>query len=221
LTFFFSPEEILRLNPIPSSTLLQTISGDLPFLTSLINSSQTSGCVPSDFKMARVAPLLKKPTLCVSDVKNYKPVSLSFLSKTLESAVSCFRPQNNLLDPNQLVFKRVHSTMTALFCITEALCAAKVESFSSLLILLDPSTAFDTVNLQALLSTLSGLCTLLDCILPGRPLHTRCRGEDLSTPHILARGVTQGSVLGTKSLISIISYHCMWMTLNYFSPSPF
>ncbi|KAL1022024.1 hypothetical protein UPYG_G00021240 [Umbra pygmaea] len=50
------------LDPI-SSSLLQTISAELlPFLTSLINSSMTTGCVPGDFKMARVAPLLKKTT---------------------------------------------------------------------------------------------------------------------------------------------------------------
>ncbi|KAM9465685.1 uncharacterized protein ACWYII_046907 isoform 3-T3 [Salvelinus alpinus] len=79
-----SPDEISRLvtagrpttcplDPIPSS-LLQTISGDLlPYLTSLINSSLTAGYVPSVFKRARVAPLLKKPTLDPSDVNNYRP----------------------------------------------------------------------------------------------------------------------------------------------------
>ncbi|KAK6319775.1 hypothetical protein J4Q44_G00088820, partial [Coregonus suidteri] len=94
LTYFspFSPDEILQLvtaghpttcplDPIPSS-LLQTISRDLPYLTSLINSSLTAGHVPSVFKRARVAPLLKKPTLNPSDVNNYRPVSLLyFLSK--------------------------------------------------------------------------------------------------------------------------------------------
>ncbi|KAM9513480.1 uncharacterized protein ACWYII_046907 isoform 1-T1 [Salvelinus alpinus] len=168
-----SPDEISRLvtagrpttcplDPIPSS-LLQTISGDLlPYLTSLINSSLTAGYVPSVFKRARVAPLLKKPTLDPSDVNNYRPVSLlSFLSKTLERAVlgqlSCYLSQNDLLDPNQSGFKTSHSTETALLCITEALRTAKANSLSSALILLDLSAAFDTVNHQILLSTLSEL----------------------------------------------------------------
>ncbi|KAM9569000.1 uncharacterized protein ACWYII_035127 [Salvelinus alpinus] len=168
-----SPDEISRLvtagrpttcplDPIPSS-LLQTISGDLlPYLTSLINSSLTAGYVPSAFKRARVAPLLKKPTLDPSDVNNYRPVSLlSFLSKTLERAVlgqlSRYLSQNDLLDPNQSGFKTSHSTETALLCITEALRTAKANSLSSALILLDLSAAFDTVNHQILLSTLSEL----------------------------------------------------------------
>ncbi|KAM9398239.1 uncharacterized protein ACWYII_032095 [Salvelinus alpinus] len=168
-----SPDEISRLvtagrpttcplDPIPSS-LLQTISGDLlPYLTSLINSSLTAGYAPSVFKRARVAPLLKKPTLDPSDVNNYRPVSLlSFLSKTLERAVlgqlSCYLSQNDLLDPNQSGFKTSHSTETALLCITEALRTAKANSLSSALILLDLSAAFDTVNHQILLSTLSEL----------------------------------------------------------------
>ncbi|CDQ78690.1 unnamed protein product [Oncorhynchus mykiss] len=149
------------LDPI-SSSLLQTISRDLPFLSSLINSSLTTGSVPSDFKMARVSSLLKKPTLDSSDVKNYRPVSLlSFLSKTLEGVVSDqlsrYLSQNNLLDPNQLGFKTGQSTETTVLCVTEALSTSKADSLSSVLILLDLSAAFNTVNHHILLSTLSGL----------------------------------------------------------------
>ena len=236
-----SPDEISRLvtagrpttcplDPIPSS-LLQTISGDLlPYLTSLINSSLTAGYVPSVFKRARVAPLLKKPTLDPSDVNNYRPVSLlSFLSKTLERAVlgqlSRYLSQNDLLDPNQSGFKTSHSTETALLCITEALRTAKANSLSSALILLDLSAAFDTVNHQILLSTLSELGisgaahAWIASYLTGRSYQVAWR-ESVSSPRALTTGVPQGSVLGpllfslyTKSLGSVItshglSYHC-------------
>ncbi|KAM9561826.1 uncharacterized protein ACWYII_025626 [Salvelinus alpinus] len=218
------------LDPIPSS-LLQTISGDLlPYLTSLINSSLTAGYVPSVFKRARVAPLLKKPTLDPSDVNNYRPVSLlSFLSKTLERAVlgqlSRYLSQNDLLDPNQSGFKTSHSTETALLCITEALRTAKANSLSSALILLDLSAAFDTVNHQILLSTLSELGisgaahAWIASYLTGRSYQVAWR-ESVSSPRALTTGVPQGSVLGpllfslyTKSLGSVItshglSYHC-------------
>ena len=103
------------LDPIPSS-LLQAIAPDiLPFITSLVNSSLSSGYFPSSFKKAYIPPLLKKPTLDPSTIQNYRPLSLLlFISKTLEHAVSnqlsAFFSQNNLLDPHQSGFRSGHST---------------------------------------------------------------------------------------------------------------
>ena len=80
---------------------------------------------------------------------------------TLERAVynqlsSCLS-QNNFLGPNQSDFRTTHSTETALLTVTESLAAAKALSHSSVLILLNLSSAFDTVNHQILLSTLAKL----------------------------------------------------------------
>ncbi|KAK3543792.1 hypothetical protein QTP70_027265, partial [Hemibagrus guttatus] len=143
------------LDPIPSA-MLQTISPDLlPFITTVINGSLTSGHVPTAFKKARVIPILKKPALDPSDISNYRPVSLlSFLSKILERVVcnqlSDYLMQNNLYDPNQSGFKAAHSTETALLAVTEKLHAARSAKLSSILILLDLSAAFDTVNHKTL-----------------------------------------------------------------------
>ncbi|KAK3522475.1 hypothetical protein QTP86_014092, partial [Hemibagrus guttatus] len=61
------------LDPIPSA-MLQTISPDLlPFITTVINGSITSGHVPTAFKKARVIPILKRPALDTSDISNYRP----------------------------------------------------------------------------------------------------------------------------------------------------
>ncbi|KAK3559206.1 hypothetical protein QTP86_005203 [Hemibagrus guttatus] len=150
------------LDPIPSA-MLQTISPDLlPFITTVINGSLTSGHIPTAFKKARVIPILKKPALDPSDISNYRPVSLlSFLSKILERVVcnqlSDYLMQNNLHDPNQSGFKAAHSTETALLAVTEKLHAARSAKLSSVLILLDLSAAFDTVNHKTLLSTLRSL----------------------------------------------------------------
>ena len=114
-----------------------------------------------------VKPLLKKPT--VDTALNYRPVSLlSFLSKTLEHAISnqlSSYLSHNLLDPHQSGFKAAHSTETALLAVTESLRAARASSLSSVLILLNLSAAFDTVNHQILLATLAEL-GIADSALP-------------------------------------------------------
>ena len=191
-----------------------------------LNSSLSSGCFPSSFKKAYITPLLKKPTLDPSTIQNYRPVSLlPFLSKTIERAasnqLSAFFSQNKLLDPHQSGFRPGHSTETALLAVKESLQTAQAASLSSVLILLDLSAAFDTVNHYILLSSLAatGICsTALDWIksyLSGRSSQVTWAGN-VSTPRPLVTGVPQGSVLGpllfslyTRSLGPVISAHGM------------
>ncbi|KAK3554850.1 hypothetical protein QTP86_000966 [Hemibagrus guttatus] len=194
------------LDPIPSA-MLQTISPDLlPFITTVINGSLTSGHVPTVFKKARVIPVLKKPALDPSDISNYRPVSLlSFLSKILKCVVcnqlSDYLMQNNLHDPNQSGFKAAHSRETALLAVTEKLHAARSAKLSSVLFLLELSAAFDTVNHKTLLSTLSslGICgTAWEWFashMDGRSYQVTWKGLT-SAPRRLSTGVPQGSVLG-------------------------
>ncbi len=109
--------------------------------------------------------------------------------------------------------------------VVEDLRLAKTASKSSLLILLDLSAAFDTVNHQILLSTLfrkgiSGTALQwFDSYLSDRSFKVSWRGEVSKSQH-LATGVPQGSVLGPllfsvymALLGSVIqkhgfSYHC-------------
>ncbi len=139
--------------------------------------------------------------------------------------VSAFLTQNNLLDSNQSGFRSGHSTETALLSVVEALRLARAASKSSLLILLDLSAAFDTVNHQILLSTLlkkgiSGTALQwFESYLSDRSFKVSWRGEVSKSQH-LATGLPQGSVLGPllfsvymASLGSVIqkhgfSYHC-------------
>ncbi len=133
----------------------QSLPTLLPALTHIINTSLLTGTFTTALKQARVTPLLKKPTLNTSLIENYRPISrLPFIAKMLERVVfnqlSLFPSQNNKLDANQSDFRSGHSTETALLSVTEALRIAKADSKSSVLVLLDLSAAFDTVNHQIL-----------------------------------------------------------------------
>ncbi len=194
------------LDPIPLH-ILQAISPTLlPALTHIINTSLLTGIFPTAFKQARVTPLLKKPTLNTYLLENYRPVSLlPFIAKTLErvvfNQVSLFLSQNNKLDAKQSGFRSGNSTETALLSVTEALRIAKAYFKSSVLILLNLSAAFDTVNHQILLSTLSSLditeipLRWFESYLTGRSFRV-ARGGKVSKAHKLVTGVPQGSVLG-------------------------
>ncbi len=175
------------------------------------------------------------PTCSVNGaLENYRPVSLlPFIAKTLERVVfnqiSLFLAQNNLLDNG-------HSTETALLSVAEALRLARAASKSSVLILLDLSAAFDTVNHRILLSTLrkmgiSGTALLwFESYLSDRSFRVSWRGK-VSKSQLLATGVPQGSVLGPllfsiymSSLGSVIQKNgffttAMLMTLNSTSHS--
>ncbi len=231
------------LDPIPTHLLQAISSSIIPALTHIINTSLHTGTFPTAFKQARVSPLLKKPALNPALLENYRPVSLlPFIAKSLEWAVfnqlSLFLAQNNILDNNQSAFRSGHSTETALLSVTEALRLARAASKSSVLILLDLSAAFDTVNHQILMSILrkmgiSGTALLwFESYLSDRSFRVSWRGE-VSKSQLLATGVPQGSVLGPllfsiymSSLGSVIqkhgfSYHCYADdTQLYFSFQP-
>lgn len=218
------------LDPIPT-TLLQAIAPTiLTATTQVVNASLTVGTFPASFKQAQVTPLLKKPSLDPTQVENYRPVSLlPFLSKIIERTVfkqvTEFLAQHNLLDPYQSGFKSGHSTETALLSVTEALKEARAAGQSSVLILLDLSAAFDTVNHGILLDKLTNMGITgkahawFESYVTGRSFNVSWLGQT-SVLHHLTTGVPQGSVLGpllfamyTTSLGPIIrshgfSYHC-------------
>ncbi|KAJ8381300.1 hypothetical protein SKAU_G00020780, partial [Synaphobranchus kaupii] len=203
-------------------TAAKAITPDiLPFVTSLVNSSLTSGCFPSSFKRAYITPILKKPTLDPSNIQNYRPVSLlPFLSKTIERAVSnqlsSFLTQNNLLDPHQSGFRPGHSTETALLSVSEMLHAARTASLSSVLILLDLSAAFDTVDHSILLSSLSAAgiggsaLAWIESYLSERSSQVAWAGDTPLTPTPCARnlGVVMDNRLSLSENIAVVTRAC-------------
>ena len=83
-----SPIKSCSLDPWPTFLVKECVNILINALTQMINMSLSEGYFPDKFKTAIVTPLLKKPSLDKSVLKNYRPVSgLNFVSKLIERTV--------------------------------------------------------------------------------------------------------------------------------------
>jgi len=133
------------------------------------------------FKMAQVLPLLKKPGLDRDELANYRPISnLSTVSKILERlALNKVRPQllrSRHYTRLQSAYRPGHSTETALLHVLNSVYSAADARRPVLLVALDISAAFDTINQEVLLQRMerefgvsgTAVCPLLAPFIPDR-----------------------------------------------------
>ena len=140
-----------ELDPIPSILLMECLYYILPSLIDLFNSSLASGIFPQCFKSALVTHILKKRCLDDNGLSNYRPVSnLCFIAKILEklvlSQVSSYLKSHNLYNTSQSACLPGHSTETALLKVVNDLFLSLIKGNISVLVLLDFSSAFDTID---------------------------------------------------------------------------
>ena len=79
----------------------------------MVNASLREGSLPASQKIAIITPLLKKPSLDTSELKNYRPVSnLSFMlkvtGKVVAAQVTKYLQENDLLPRLQSAYRRHH-----------------------------------------------------------------------------------------------------------------
>ena len=144
------------LDPIPSCLLKGCSTALERPISTIINASLATGCVPSSLKVAKVIPCLKKPSLEKNDLNNYRPISnLPYLSKALERVVGCQLKQhlstNLLLSSFQSAYRCNFSTETALLRVQNDILVSLDRGDEVLLVLLDFSAAFDTIDHSTLL----------------------------------------------------------------------
>ena len=193
-------------------------------MVAIINSSFTEGSFSVSEKRGLVRPHLKKVGLDVEDLANYRPVTnLSYLSKMEERAMLeqlvPFLEEAGVIPHCQSAYRRFHSTENALCKIYNDLVHTVCLGRASLLVLLDLSAAFDTVDHQLLLNDFrnSGVrdfaLNLLKSYISEREQRVVV-GEAQSEPMFLHSGVSQGSVLGpllftayTSSLVNVLVAH--------------
>ena len=212
------------LDPINVTKMGQSYEGAATYIMTIINCCFSEAHFVISEKRALIRPGLKRTGLDKEVLSNYRPVSnLSLLSKYIERAMLeqlvPFLEQVEAISKYQSAYRKFHSTETALCKIhddlVQSVCLGKV----SVLIFLDLSAAFDTVDHQILLNDFNNYCIegaafrLLESYLLNRT-QSVVIGESISEPEPLSCGVPQGSVLGpvlfliyTSTLVFLLDAH--------------
>ena len=215
------------LDPLPTWLLKQVIDLLMPIITFIVNQSISTGYFPMKLKNAVIIPSLKKKNLDQDDLSNYRPISnLSFLSKIIERCVGdqiyTHLIEHNLLCMYQSGYRKFHSCETVITKVCNDLVTVTNDNklHHCLIMLLDMSSAFDTLQHDSLLQSIhddfgidsiafqwlhSYLSDRHSCVLVNKTKSSCFKFEI---------GVPQGSVLGpllfilfTNNLQSIAKKH--------------
>ena len=194
-------------DPLPTPLLKNCLDALVPAITRIINLSLEHADMPYELKKALILPLLKKVCLDKEIVKNYRPIyNLQFISKIIERIVATrirdHMDTNVLQEILQSAYKSLHSTETALLKVQDDVLKAIDNKKCVLLVLLDLSAAFDTVDHKILLKRLESRLGIkgsalewIKSYLTNRTQSVNISGAE-SDPLELLFGVPQGSVLG-------------------------
>ena len=181
--------------------------------------------IPKSLKTALIRPRLKKTGLDSDISKNYRPVSnLTFILKVIEKVIpgrlNEHLRNNSLFDPLQSAYRDKHSKETTLIKVQNDILSALDAGSSVMLLMLDYSAAFDTIDHDISLSRLCNVygitgnaLDLFRSYLTGR-IQCDVIEDSVSVDHELDFGVLRGSVLGpriycmyTKPVSNIIQRH--------------
>ena len=196
-----------ELDPLPIKLFLECLDVMKPILLFIVNDSLKTGIFPEDLKHALVKPSIKDQSKDINEYSNYRPISnLSFVSKIIEKCVqkqlSKHLKDNNLHAEHQSGYRADHSCETATLAIyNDLLCVTEAKN-KVVLLLLDLSAAFDTVNHSMLLSKLQKKFGISGNVLKWFTSYLQDRSFTVTIDNSQSKkcyiriGVPQGSILG-------------------------
>ena len=144
---------------IPTSLIKSCLSVFIEIITTLTSLSIDQGIFSSRFKLAQVTPLLKKAGLDKSSPSSNRPISnLNNISKLLERLI-LIRIRDHIsfsstFNPFQSAYRKYYSTEAALLLALDNVYRSINQGSSTLLVSLDFSAAFDTLDHDILLNRL-------------------------------------------------------------------
>ena len=154
MTIRTSPED-----PLPAPVLELVIKDLAPHILTLVNLSLSTGSVEGLIKESVVIPILKKHNLDFEILNNFRPITnIEFISKIIEKVVLNRLNQhmnaNNLHTSEQCGYKKGHSTEHVILEIVDEVLIGFEKGTATLVVLLDVSAAFDTVDKEKLMTIL-------------------------------------------------------------------
>jgi len=146
-------------DPLPAKLLSNCIDTLLPLFVDLINKSLREGTVEG-LKHSVITPIHKKHNLDVNLLKSYRPIfNIPFVCKLTEKFILkqfIEHISGTTYDcPNQHGYKKHHSTETMLLDIYDEAMLGFDNDYCTVMVMIDMSAAFDTVDIDKLLNILS------------------------------------------------------------------
>ena len=199
-----APRKSCNLYPAPIWLVKDTINQLLPIVSHIVVTSLQSSVMPEKYKTSYMSPILKKTGLNPESLLSYRPISnLPFIYKVIERVVAkqltVYLQENDLHDHFQAAYLQNHSTGTALIMVQNDLLCAVDSDCVVVLVMLDLTSAFETIDHAILLRRLfhkfwvtGAALEWFRSYLSGRHEVVR-NGNEKSPPKDVTFGVPQGS----------------------------
>ena len=153
----FSSNKSPGYDKISSCVLKDCLPSTFTTITQLMNNSFNTNTFTKAWKIAEVIPVLKSDyNIDINDPNNGRPISLlpvlfKISQRLAHSQFTDYLTTNKKLVETQSGNRKLHSTETALLHVIDELLKAMDEKNISILVLLDMSNAFDSINHNILL----------------------------------------------------------------------